>query len=521
MNTANALTSAARAERRRRDGLSAVTPDAAFGTSVPRVFLVATDLLTLAFAFFSAYLLAPHVREAALHAQWFRSVDVLLVPDLEGRFRPLAEASWVLFVTAPVVLFCMQTMGAYRPLTTQSRWRVVLTALASSLVGLGAVTVVLFALRVPTWSRVFIFVYTGLSIIAVTGYRLILRAYQVRRIESGLYARNVVLVGPPRSVDSIAEYLRRTTTPAYYQMVGYLQVAAHSVEGAPATLPALGTVDGFGDILVHRPIHEVIAIQGADGGGWISSLVETCDYFRVTLRIVPEALLFGSLKDLQLLYHADPLRLPEVVLRPRDFASDALFVKRMMDIVVSAVLLVLLLPVFAIIALAIKLMTPRLPILYKWQVVGFKGRRFTGYKFTTMVEDADAQKDALRDRNEMEGPVFKIKKDPRVTPLGRFLRKYSLNELPQLWSVLKGDMSLVGPRPAFPHELERYELWQKRKLCVRPGVTCLWQVRGRNRISRFDDWVRMDLEYIDNWTLWLDFKILVRTAWAVVAGTGS
>jgi lipopolysaccharide/colanic/teichoic acid biosynthesis glycosyltransferase len=154
-------------------------------------------------------------------------------------------------------------------------------------------------------------------------------------------------------------------------------------------------------------------------------------------------------------------------------------------------------------------------------VVGFKGRRFTGYKFSTMVVDADERRDGLSDRNEMQGPVFKIKADPRVTPLGRFLRKFSLNELPQLWSVLKGDMSLVGPRPAFPHELERYELWHKRKLCVRPGITCLWQVRGRNRISQFDDWVRMDLEYIDNWTLWLDIKILVRTLWAVVSGTGS
>ena len=121
----------------------------------------------------------------------------------------------------------------------------------------------------------------------------------------------------------------------------------------------------------------------------------------------------------------------------------------------------------------------------------------------------------------MQGPVFKIKDDPRVTAIGWYLRKFSLNELPQLWSVLTGDMSLVGPRPAFPHELERYELWHKRKLCVRPGMTCLWQVRGRNRITRFDDWVRMDLEYIDNWSLWLDVKILFRTFWAVVKGTGS
>jgi lipopolysaccharide/colanic/teichoic acid biosynthesis glycosyltransferase len=123
--------------------------------------------------------------------------------------------------------------------------------------------------------------------------------------------------------------------------------------------------------------------------------------------------------------------------------------------------------------------------------------------------------------NEMKGPVFKMKNDPRVTPLGRFLRKFSLNELPQIWSVLQGHMSLVGPRPAFRHELAGYDLWHKRKLSVRPGITCLWQVRGRNRISSFDDWVKMDLEYIDNWSLWLDLKILVRTVWVVLRGTGS
>jgi lipopolysaccharide/colanic/teichoic acid biosynthesis glycosyltransferase len=137
-----------------------------------------------------------------------------------------------------------------------------------------------------------------------------------------------------------------------------------------------------------------------------------------------------------------------------------------------------------------------------------------------MISEADAVKAELVEQNEMTGPVFKMKEDPRVTPLGKFLRKYSLNELPQLWSVLKGDMSLVGPRPAFRHELQRYEFWHKRKLSIQPGITCLWQVNGRNKINDFDDWVRMDLEYIDNWSLWLDLKILFRTAKTVIAGTG-
>jgi lipopolysaccharide/colanic/teichoic acid biosynthesis glycosyltransferase len=308
-------------------------------------------------------------------------------------------------------------------------------------------------------------------------------------------------------------------------VIGYLTVPSvdaaftQPINTGSVVVPCLGTVDQLSKLMVHRPVHEVIAVQGG-ASEWLREVLETCDYFRTTLRIVPEALVFGALKDLQLIYHSDPLRLPEIVLRPRHLDSTALFVKRLIDLLISTTLLVLLLPVFIVIALAIKLTTPRLDVLYRWRVVGYNGKRFAGYKFTTMAEDADERQAELASGNQMQGPVFKIRNDPRVTPLGRFLRKYSLNELPQLWSVLKGDMSLVGPRPAFPHELERYELWHKRKLSVRPGMTCLWQVRGRNQISRFDDWVRMDLEYIDNWSLWLDVKILARTAWTVVRGSG-
>jgi len=353
MKTAQVLgTVAAVGGRRRIDIVDERAVEVGFGTKVPRHFLVALDVLTLALAFVSAYLLALSIRDVTLHARWFQAFVPLLVPDSAGGFRPMAEASWVLFVTTPVVIVCMQALGGYRPFCSQSRSRLVLSSLLAPLMGLGAIAIVLFALRIPSWSRVFIFLFTGFGAVLLSGSRLAIRAYHMRRIRAGVYARNVVLVGPSRSVDAIADYLRSATTPEVYQIVGCLQIAAQAAENMPATLAPVGTVEGFGDILVHRPIHEVIAIQGGDGGGWIRHLVETCDYFRVTLRIVPEALLFGNLKDLQLLYHADPLRLPEVVLRPNDFASDALFLKRMIDIIVSGFLLLVLSPLFAVIALA-------------------------------------------------------------------------------------------------------------------------------------------------------------------------
>ena len=299
--------------------------------------------------------------------------------------------------------------------------------------------------------------------------------------------------------------------------------ANSSPESGPAlvSFACLGPVARLADLLVHHPIHEVVAVPSAGSQGWLTQVIEQCDFFRVTLRIVPEELLFWHTKDVGVTLRAASLPLPEIVLRPRHFDSDALFAKRMLDIVVSASLLLLLSPLFLLIAVGIKLTTPKLPVFYAWRVIGYKGRLFTGYKFTTMTVDADDRKAELMHLNEMSGPVFKIKDDPRITRLGTLLRRFSLNELPQLWSVLIGDMSLVGPRPAYPHELARYELWHKRKLCVQPGITCLWQIRGRNRINNFADWVRMDFEYIDKWSLWLDCRIILRTVWAVVAGTGS
>jgi lipopolysaccharide/colanic/teichoic acid biosynthesis glycosyltransferase len=194
--------------------------------------------------------------------------------------------------------------------------------------------------------------------------------------------------------------------------------------------------------------------------------------------------------------------------------------KRIFDVAVSGILLVLLSPILGAVALGIKLTSPG-PILYPWRVVGKDGRFFDSHKFRSMVPNADALKEQLMASNEMRGPVFKMQRDPRITPIGRLLRKYSLDELPQLWSVFKGDMSLVGPRPPLQSEYVRFTDAQKGKLAVKPGITCLWQVSGRNQISDFDDWVRLDLEYIRTWSFWLDVKILLLTLPAVVRGRGA
>jgi lipopolysaccharide/colanic/teichoic acid biosynthesis glycosyltransferase len=208
----------------------------------------------------------------------------------------------------------------------------------------------------------------------------------------------------------------------------------------------------------------------------------------------------------------------QTILKERRLRFDHVL-KRLMDVVISAILLVVLSPLLLIVALLVKLTSPG-PLLFPCDWVGQNDRRFRGYKFRSMEPGAEAMEAQLQDRNEMRGPAFKLTNDPRVTPLGRFMRKYSIDELPQLWSVLKGDLSLVGPRPPREHEFARFTEFQKGKLAVKPGLTCLWQVEGRHRINDYDEWVERDLEYIRRWSLGLDVSILARTVLVVFAGTG-
>jgi exopolysaccharide biosynthesis polyprenyl glycosylphosphotransferase len=212
---------------------------------------------------------------------------------------------------------------------------------------------------------------------------------------------------------------------------------------------------------------------------------------------------------------------PVMVFRTTPDNSWQSALKRPFDIIGSAAVLSVLSPFYLVVALLIKFTSPG-PVLFRQQRSGLNGRPFTIYKFRTMATDAEARKQELASRNEMRGPVFKITNDPRVTPIGRFLRRYSIDEFPQFFNVLRGEMSLVGPRPLPVDEVKRFDDFShRRRLSVKPGLTCTWQISGRNNVIDFNDWVRLDLEYIDNWSLWLDMKIICRTVPAVLGGVGA
>jgi len=240
-----------------------------------------------------------------------------------------------------------------------------------------------------------------------------------------------------------------------------------------------------------------------------------CHRENVRVRIVPD-LFQMTLGQMSVTTIAG---IPLISTKPVAYGGISRLAKRAVDIVLSAFILVLLLPLMFLVAIVVKLDSEG-PIFYLQERVGKGGKPFKLYKFRSMAADADRMRDELVDLNEADGPVFKIREDPRCTPVGRFLRRFSLDELPQFFNVLKGDMSVIGPRPALPEEVEQYKPWHRRRLDVAPGITGLWQVSGRSDLP-FDEMVLLDIYYAEQWSPDLDFKILLRTIPAVVFGSGA
>ena len=270
-------------------------------------------------------------------------------------------------------------------------------------------------------------------------------------------------------------------------------------------------------VMAQEPVDEVfITLPREKYGHLVDAIVRLCEEQGIIVRVQSEPF------DLRIArWQVDELGgVPIVTIRSGPPDGWQLLAKRLIDVCGSAVLLTTMAPLLAAVALLIKL-DSRGPVFFSQQRVGLNRRRFKLFKFRTMAAGADQQQAMLERLNEADGPVFKIKDDPRITRIGRFLRRYSIDELPQLFNVLKGEMSLVGPRPLPVRDIERIDThWHKRRLSVKPGVTCLWQVNGRSDVN-FNHWVRMDLEYIDNWSLGLDLKILMKTIPAVLKGSGA
>jgi exopolysaccharide biosynthesis polyprenyl glycosylphosphotransferase len=438
--------------------------------------------------------------------------DLLPVAN-RGPLVPLSEY-WP-FLALTLLLWVATTwfFRVYESFRTRSVWpeiaRIAKALVAVALLHMAAI----FFLRMQEEvSRLYFGTYFGLAFVLLVANRLVLRsvAYSARR--GGLNTRVFAVVGSGDLAHDVV------ATVADHPEWG-LQFAGHILEeGSAATAPrelVLGSVSQLGQILDDNVIDEVIFAVPRERLASVEGAFRLCQEQGAGARVCLD--LFEVSGARVALGELDGLPMLSFSRAPTD--EVALLVKRAFDVVTSAAALLAFSPVLLATALAVKLESPG-PVFFRQVRVGKNGRPFRMYKFRSMHVDAEARLESLRAQNEATGPVFKMRNDPRVTSVGRFIRRTSIDELPQFLNVLFGEMSVVGPRPPVPAEVRQYQRWQRRRLSVKPGITCTWQVSGRSNIS-FDQWMALDLEYIDTWSLWQDIRICFRTVPAVLLSRGA
>ena len=301
-----------------------------------------------------------------------------------------------------------------------------------------------------------------------------------------------------------------------YRVLGLIDEKKEKADQEIEGVKVIGSFADLPGILHNNVVDQVMFIVPRSWLGKIEPLMKFCELEGTKVSIAVD---YFAMK----LAKAKPVDISGFPFLSFETTPDKplqLLIKNTFDALGSLIALILLAPLLLIIALLVKLTSPG-PVIFTQERCGMNGRKFRLIKFRTMVADAETQLARLLEQNEMCGPAFKMADDPRITKVGRFLRKFSLDELPQLWNVFKGDMSLVGPRPPLPEEVEKYDNWQRRRLSMRPGLTCIWQVSGRNKIKDFDQWMKLDLKYIDEWSLALDFRIFLKTVPVVLLGIGA
>ena len=418
----------------------------------------------------------------------------------------LAEISWLLFIVVPFTPLVLEVFGFYRNVMRKTAGQSLVQMFQALLViGVGVAAMVLF-FKVAPMSRLVL----GVAIILSTTFLLLRDAFvrstlRKAAVKEGRRER-VVVAGCKEDTRQLIESMPDEVTD-YWEVVCEFDFSDNDLK----ELEKIVTDESIERVIIaarHAVFKQISATvelcekQGIES--WVSA-----DFIRTQVSRPTFDNLGGR---------------PMLVLRATPELSWALLAKGALDRIGALLFILLTLPVWILAIIGIKISSPQGPVFFRQDRAGKYGRPFKMWKFRTMVLDAENKLDELKDAmgNEMSGPVFKLKNDPRVFPFARFLRKWSIDEFPQMLNVLAGHMSLVGPRPLPIYEVSRFEKSEhRRRLSVKPGVTCIWQVKGRNTITEWEDWVRLDLEYIDNWSLWLDIKLLIQTVPAVLLTRGA
>lgn len=422
------------------------------------------------------------------------------LPPSPGEFK---EYIWLYLLLLPAAPLILEAQGFYTRPMVPSRGATAWMALKSCAFMVLALVLALFFFKQQTAAR---WAVIWFGVVAFT--LLIVKEELVRVVVQSRWGRSrlrrrFLLIGP-------AEETRRMRAELRAKAQEDIELA---LEMDLETTPS----DKLVEILHEHSINGVLLSAKHAYFQQVEAVIRACELEGIEVCLLAE--FFRT--QISRTTFDDFYGRPMLVFRSTPEASWQGVMKTLLDFLVALFLLIIGMPVFLFVALLIRITSPG-PVLFRQQRSGLNGRAFTLYKFRTMVTNAEQLKHELAAMNEMTGPVFKVAKDPRITPIGRFLRKFSIDELPQLYNVLRGEMSLVGPRPLPVDEVRRFDdLAHRRRLSVKPGLTCLWQISGRNNVTDFRDWVRLDLEYIDNWSFWLDLKILFRTVPIVLTGAGA
>lgn len=371
-----------------------------------------------------------------------------------------------------------------------------------------------FAFQLKSISRLVILLFALIDFFFLYGLRILVFIRLRNEARKGHAPVNCVIVADESCMDMIQTIVGNQSWG--YRIIGVVddefRLKAH-FEQRQLSIPCFRFSD-FERVLVEGTIDEVFLCRSFSGEDELRYILYLCGELGIGVSIKSDVLRMIASRG-RTMYLGD-IQILAVSGSPLNYFSLAL--KRIFDYAFSGLFLLGFLPFFPIVAIAIKL-SSKGPVFFCQKRIGLHGRQFTLYKFRTMVVNAEKLREQLAAQNEVDGPVFKIKNDPRLTPVGKFLRKTSIDEIPQFLNVLLGDMSVIGPRPPLPEEVAKYERWQRRRLSMKPGITCLWQVSGRNRLT-FEQWMQLDMEYIDHWNLKLDALIFLRTIKTVLLGDG-
>lgn len=465
-------------------------------------FLIFTDLFLVVCCFFLGYFVRNH--------PWVIDYlgDVSRTYAL-NTYYPLVPY-WILFW-----FLALFVSGAYQPIRTRKVYPVLFAVLQAAVLATLLFGSLSYLLKIHNVSRSLISIICFMTWMLISIERLIV--YKVVRdlYKKGIHTRMLLVVGTGSRALGFMKMI--DSNPEWgLKIAGIVDDEESKIGTQIQNHVVLGTLRDIPLLLENMVVDEVVFIVPRGWLGKIEDSVLYCEQLGKRVSIAVDLFNMRFAKAVQ----RDIQSFPFLTFETTSNVLWQLFIKRLLDLVLAAAAILVLWPLMAVVALLIKI-TSGGPVLFKQTRCGLNGRLFTVYKFRTMVIDAEQRLEALRKQNEMSGPAFKMTNDPRLIKHGNWLRKFSIDELPQLFNILEGNMSFVGPRPPIPAEVKKYEPWQRRRLSLRPGLTCIWQVQGRNKIIRFEDWMKLDLEYIDTWSLWLDLKLFLKTIPIVLLGIGA